>query len=72
MSMLSLGIPSGRARPVSLWTRLRRFIETSNQLKADEVLRQHTHFLPDEMEAAGLRLDSRREKSLSFGPERFF
>ncbi|MDQ2082521.1 hypothetical protein RA307_20230 [Xanthobacteraceae bacterium Astr-EGSB] len=71
MSMLSLGIPSGRARHVSLWTRLRRFVATSNQLKAGEVLRRHTHFLPDEMEAVGLRLDSRGEKSLSFGPERF-
>jgi hypothetical protein len=70
MSMLSLGIPSGRARNVGLWTRIRRFIETSNQIKADEALREHTHFLPGEMEAAGLRLDSRSETSLAFGPGR--
>lgn len=71
MSMLTLDLPSGRERHTSLWTRFCRFIEKSNQLKADEVIRQHCHLLPREMEAAGLRLNSRSEKSLSLRAEHF-
>jgi hypothetical protein len=66
MSMLSLQIPSGRARNTSLWSRLRRFIEDTQNRKADIVIRQHCHLLPREMEAAGLQLDSPSEKNLPF------
>jgi hypothetical protein len=71
MSMLTLGIPSGRARHESLWTRFCRFVATSSRVKADEVIREHCHLLPHEMEAAGLRLDSRSEKSIGFRTDRF-
>jgi hypothetical protein len=64
--MLSLQIPSGRARNTSLWSRLCRFIEDTQNRKADVVIRQHCHLLPREMEEAGLRLDSRSEKNLPF------
>lgn len=66
MSMLSLQIPSGRARNTSLWSRISRFIEDTQNRKADIVIRQHCHLLPREMEEAGLRLDSRSEKNLPF------
>jgi hypothetical protein len=69
--MLTLDVPSGRGRHESLWTRFCRFIEASNQVKADEAIRRHCHLLPHEMEAAGLRSNSRTEKSLSFRTERF-
>jgi hypothetical protein len=70
MSMMSLQIPSGRARTTSLWsriwTRINRFIEDTQSRKADVLIRQHCHLLPQEMEEAGLRLDSRSEKNLPF------
>jgi hypothetical protein len=66
MSMLSLQIPSGRARNASLWSRIRRFIADTQARKADIVIRQHSHLLPQELEQAGLRLDSRSEKNLPF------
>jgi hypothetical protein len=66
MSMLSLQIPSGRARNVSLWSRIRHFIAETQNRKADVVIRQHCHLLPREMEAAGLRLEARSEKNLPF------
>jgi hypothetical protein len=66
MSMLSLQIPSGRARNPGLWARVWRFIETSQTRQADVVIRQHCHLLPHELEQAGLRLDERSEKNLPF------
>jgi hypothetical protein len=66
MSMLSLQIPSGRAHDPGLWSRIWRFVETSLTRKADGVIRQHTHLLPHELEHAGLRLNERSEKNLTF------
>lgn len=66
MSFMTLDLPSGRAPSDSLWLRFRRFIHESRQRKADDVIMQHCHLLPEELERAGFRVNSRNEHTLPF------
>ena len=66
MSLLTLDIPSGRSPDDSVWTRVRRFVRKARLRLPRDVFVEQTHLLPEEMERAGLHLNSRSESSLPF------
>jgi hypothetical protein len=68
MSSLGLDLPSGRAYAPheSLFARFLKALRDSRMRKAREIIAQHSHLLPPELERAGHRLRGRNDDRLPF------
>jgi predicted transcriptional regulator len=68
MSSFGIELPSGRAYAprTSLFARFVKAIYDSRMRRAQEIIAQHRHLLPTELEAAGRQLHGRNDDRLPF------